>query len=210
MLHALALAALISRCAPAVAPQTMIAIVRVESGGDPFAIGDNTTKRSYHLRNRANAEALADRLIAAGHSVDLGIAQIDVVNFAQLAVNPRALFDPCVNVRVGAEILSHDYTIARRRYGSGQMALRHAIGMYNTGRLDKGASYVGRVLAIVGIRDPNPLIRKVDVMFAALRSPLLVFAPTAYRRSANLHRRPVAPLRAPILITARASRVVVF
>ena len=46
-IHMLALAALIRHCAPAVAPSTMTAIVRVESGGNPFAVGDNTTRRSY-------------------------------------------------------------------------------------------------------------------------------------------------------------------
>jgi type IV secretion system protein VirB1 len=210
MLHALALAALVARCAPAIATHTMTAIVRVESGGDPLAIGDNTAKRSYSPQNRAEAEALAQQLIAAGHSVDLGIAQIDVVNFARLSMSARALFDPCLNLRAGATILLEDYNVAERRYGSGQIALRHAIGMYNTGRLDRGASYERRVLAIAGISDPDQLSKKVDVAFAALRSPLLVRVSTAQRRSQNNHRRSVTPLRAPILITARPSRVLVF
>lgn len=136
ILHGLALAGLITRCAPDVAPSTMEAIVQVESGGNPFAVDDNTTRQSYYPRDRASAEALARRLMGAGHLVDMGIAQIDSMNFHRLGVNTDTIFDPCTNLRAGSEVLSSDYAFAKRRYGSGQMALRHAIGMYNTGRLE--------------------------------------------------------------------------
>jgi type IV secretion system protein VirB1 len=75
-LDALALAALMARCAPNVAPSTMAAIVRVESGGNPLAIGDNTTRRSYYPRDRATAELLARRLLNAGHLLDLGCSKV--------------------------------------------------------------------------------------------------------------------------------------
>ena len=152
-LHVLALAALIRHCAPAVAPSTMAAIVQVESGGNPLAIGDNTTRRSYYPPDRATAERLARRLLDAGHLLDLGIAQIDSMNFAGFGVTVQTIFDPCVNLSVGARILSGDYTFAAQRYGDGQVALRHAIGMYNTGRLNAGASYIARVLDAAEIRE---------------------------------------------------------
>jgi hypothetical protein len=176
-----------------------------------LAIGDNTTRRSYHPNDRASAEALARRLIEAGHSVDLGMAQIDNVNFGRLAVNVRTLFDPCMNLRAGAEILSEDYALAQRRYGSGQIALRHAIGMYNTGRIDAGQNYTRRVLDVAGIRESRYPGQRLVAAFAALRAPLLVHMPIAQARSRHVRHRPVAPSRAPILIsTARTSRVTVF
>ena len=95
-LHALALAALIRHCAPAVAPSTMAAIVQVESGGNPLAIGDNTTRRSYYPRDRPTAERLARRLLGAGHLLDIGIAQIDSMNFAGFGVTAHTIFDPCI------------------------------------------------------------------------------------------------------------------
>lgn len=144
-LHVLALAALIRHCAPAIAPSTMAAIVKVESGGDPLAIGDNTTRRSYYPRDRATAERLARRLLDAGHLLDVGIAQIDSMNFAGFGATVHTIFDPCVNLSIGASILSGDYTFAAQRYGDGQVALRHAIGMYNTGRLNAGALHRSRV-----------------------------------------------------------------
>jgi type IV secretion system protein VirB1 len=93
-MHVLALAALIQHCAPAVAPSTMTAIVQVESGGNPLAIGDNTVRRSYYPHDRATAERLARRLLDAGHLLDLGIAQIDSMNFAGFGVNVHTIFDP--------------------------------------------------------------------------------------------------------------------
>jgi len=200
MLHAFALSALIARCAPQVPPWTMAAIVAVESGGDSFAIGDNTTRRSYHPPDRATAEAIAGRLIAAGHSVDLGIAQINDANFAHLALNLHTVFDACANLGAGAEILAQGYAIATRRFGPGQAALHHAIGMYNAGSLDAGASYVRRVILAAGMPSTYGLDPRLIAAREAMRSPFLVRAPIAAWKSRRARREAVAPPRAPILV----------
>ena len=64
-LHALALAALMAHCAPTVAPSTMTAIVQVESGGDPLAIGDNTTRRSYYPRDSRERRSASPPAVGA-------------------------------------------------------------------------------------------------------------------------------------------------
>ena len=208
MLHAFALSALIARCAPHVPPVTMAAIVAVESGGDPLAIGDNTTRRSYNPSDRATAEALARRLIATGHSVDLGIAQINDANLAHLALSLHTVFDACANLSAGAEILAHDYAIATRRFGPGQAALRHAIGMYNAGSLDEGASYVRRVMLAAGMALSYGLDPRLIATREAMRSPFLVRAPITAWKSRHARRDIVTPPRAPILVRiARAPRM---
>lgn len=208
--HALALAALIRHCAAAVAPSTMAAIVQVESGGDPFAIGDNTTRRSYYPHDRAGAESLALRLLDAGHLLDIGIAQIDSMNFAGFGVNVQTIFDPCVNLSIGARILGGDYAFAVRRYGYGQTALRHAIGMYNTGRLDAGARYVSRVLAAAGINREYGDAPRAGGRGGAARSPLLIRV-VITRRSPITRQRTPTPSRSPILVTAiQTSQVNIF
>jgi type IV secretion system protein VirB1 len=199
-LHVLALAALIRQCAPAVAPSTMAAIVQVESGGDPLAIGDNTTRRSYYPRDRATAERLARRLLNAGHLLDIGIAQIDSMNFAGFGVTAHTIFDPCINLRVGARILSGDYTFAAQRYGDGQVALRHAIGMYNTGRLNAGASYIARVLNAAEIREEYVSGPQVVSQREAVRSAVLVRVAAA-RHSRITYHKTITPWRSPILVT---------
>ena len=211
MLHGVALASLITQCAPGVAPSTMAAIVQVESGGNPFAIDDNTTRRSYYPRDRASAEALVSQLTGAGHLVDAGIAQIDSMNFARLGVNVHTIFDPCTNLRVGSEILSSDYDFAKRRYGNGQIALRHAIGMYNTGRLDAGADYVRQVLVAAGIYEQYGAMPRIVAEREAMRSSLLVRVPAARHRSSRKEHKFVSPSRAPILVTiARTAQLTIF
>jgi type IV secretion system protein VirB1 len=207
-IHVLALAALIRHCAPAVAPSTMTAIVQVESGGDPFAIADNTARRSYYPRDRATAERLASRLLDAGHLLDLGIAQIDSMNFAGFGVTTRTIFDPCTNLSVGGRILSGDYAFAARRYGDGQVALRHAIGMYNTGRLNGGARYIARVVA-AAIRDGYAQSSRVAAKRYAMHSPLLVRVAITRHGARSTQRKRVTPARSPILVS-NVSHVVVF
>jgi type IV secretion system protein VirB1 len=210
MLHGLALASLITQCAPGVAPSTMAAIVQVESGGNPFAIDDNTTRRSYYPRDRASAEALANQLTSAGHLVDMGIAQIDSMNFARLGVNAHTIFDPCTNLRAGSEILSSDYDFAKRRYRNGRTALRHAIGMYNTGRLDGGARYVKEVLAAADIHEQYDTVPRVAGN-EAMRSSLLVRVPVARHGSSRTAHKFISPSRAPILVTiARTAQLTIF
>jgi type IV secretion system protein VirB1 len=208
MLHAVVLSALIARCAPHVPPATMAAIVAVESGGDPLAIGDNTTRRSYQPPDRATAEALAHRLIAAGHSIDLGIAQINDANLAHLALTVRTAFDPCANLGAGSEILAQDYAIATRRFGAGQVALRHAIGMYNAGSLDAGASYVRRVMLAAGMPPTLALNPRLIAVREAMRSPFRVRAPSAASKSRRVRQDVVTPARAPIFVRiAQAQRM---
>lgn len=208
-LHALALTALMAHCAPTVAPSTMTAIVQVESDGNPLAIGDNTARRSYNPHDRASAEALARRLLGAGHSLDVGIAQIDSMNFAGFGLSLHSIFDPCINLSVGARILSDDYAFAARHFGDGQLALRHAIGMYNTGRLNGGARYIGRVLAAAGVREEYLGGPKVVSQHDAMRSPLLVRVAVRLRSAPPRYRITITPARSPILVS-NASRALVF
>jgi type IV secretion system protein VirB1 len=212
MMLAIALAAQIERCAPQVAPSTMAAIVRVESGGDSLAIHDNTTRRSYHPRDRADAEAIAQQLLFARHSIDLGIAQINDVNLRAQGLNVQTAFDACANLGAGARILSRDYAFATRRFGAGQVALRHAIGMYNTGMLDAGRGYIRSVLLAAGVTEQiDPTIRvlgSIDPMHSPPLIRVVIAAQTAHRPRPHIN---VTPSRAPILIrVARTSQVVVF
>jgi type IV secretion system protein VirB1 len=206
----LALAALIRQCAPAVAPSTMAAIVQVESGGDPLAIGDNTTRRSYYPRDRVTAERLARRLLDAGDLLDIGIAQIDSMNFAGFGVTARTIFDPCINLSIGAKILGYDYAFAARRYRDAQVALRHAIGMYNTGRLNAGGRYIARVLAAAGISEARANSQRVTVLREPVRSPALIRI-SALGWHPPITHRAITPWSSPILVTAApASQVKIF
>jgi len=211
ILHGIALAGLISQCAPSVAPSTMTAIVQVESGGDPWVIDDDTTRQSYYPRDRASAEALAHRLVAAGHQVDVGLAQIDSVNFPVLGVSLDTIFDPCTNLRAGSNILASDFARAVERYGPGEIALRHAIEMYNTGHWDEGTSYLRRVLAAAGILEQKGGSPQGASERAAIGSSIIVRASIMQQSVLDASRGAALPSSAPILLTiSRPSRLTVF
>jgi type IV secretion system protein VirB1 len=142
-----ALLHLFLRCAPAVGPVTMSALVSYESGAQPYAIGDVTGRRAYFPASRDAAASLASALLHAGHRIDVGYAQIDSDNFGALGLDAESAFEPCRNVTAGARILRDAYVRAARRFGPGQRALVHALSAYNTGGFWAGLGYARGVYA---------------------------------------------------------------
>jgi type IV secretion system protein VirB1 len=153
------LSLLIARCAPTVHPETMAAVISAESRGQQYAIADAGPKnmpwaqrkglvRSYYLASLEDAVATATGLIASGHTVSLGITQVNDRNLASLGISLRDIFDPCTNVSAGGKILTAFYGEASRQFGSGPKALRAALSAYNSGSWVRGErdGYVNLVL----------------------------------------------------------------
>lgn len=139
----------IEECAPKVAAVTMAAIVQQESGGNPLALHDNTTGQSYRPASLAEAARLARTLIQAGHSVDLGLAQINSRNLPALGLDADKVFDPCSNLHAAQVILL-------RAWSQSGGSLRGALSAYNTGNTTgiAGARYSARVYAQAGVVVP--------------------------------------------------------
>jgi type IV secretion system protein VirB1 len=141
-------------CASEVAPGTSVAVAAAESGLDPLAIRDNTADMVWRPKDRRKALWLAEKLVAAGHRLDLGLMQIDSANLARLHLTLSQAFDPCASMRAAATLLTADYKLALGGVGegvvaaSGQRALLAAISRYNTGDPVRGFhnGYVARVV----------------------------------------------------------------
>ncbi|NKE48552.1 lytic transglycosylase domain-containing protein [Roseomonas frigidaquae] len=122
---------LAAACAPGVAPETLAAIARVESGLDPLIIGINE-RGAAPVRSATPAEAAtrATALIEAGKSVDLGLMQINSRNLGWLGLAVEDAFDPCRSIAAGARVLT-------------------AFSAYNTGSPSRGLAngYVARVVS---------------------------------------------------------------
>lgn len=145
---------LAAHCGPAVAPTTLAAVVRAESGLDPFAIGVNAPARmQLSAASAAEAAATARRMLAAGDDVDLGLAQINGRNLPRLGLSVEAAFDPCRNLAAAARLLRSGYALARPAVVGAQAALRIALSYYNTGRPDRGFAN-GYVARVTGDRAP--------------------------------------------------------
>lgn len=144
---------IIAQCAPNVAPVTMMAIVKVESGGNPLAINVNGKQRlARQPRSFIEAVAWANWLVDKGYSVDMGLAQVNSRHLRRFGLTAETLFYPCYNIAAGAQILTENYTQASKKFGDGQSALRAAISAYNTGNHTSGFSngYVRKVALAVG------------------------------------------------------------
>jgi type IV secretion system protein VirB1 len=120
-----------------VAPSTLASIARTESGFQPLSVNDNTTETSGVPATRDIAIQIASKLIEAGHSVDVGIMQINSGNFARLGLTLEAAFDPCKSVAAAAAVLAGGYA-GGETHEQQQSALRVALSKYNTGDAQHG------------------------------------------------------------------------
>jgi type IV secretion system protein VirB1 len=134
----------------------MRALIVHESGGFANAIDDDTTRRSYRPASRLEAVRMARELLRAGHTIDVGYAQIDSGNFGAYGLDLERAFDPCTNLRTAASILTADYERATHTYGPGQTALAHALSAYNSGNDWAGTSYAAAVFATAATLSDRP------------------------------------------------------
>lgn len=139
--------ALASTCAPLVHTSTAHALVAVESGFNPHAIGVVGGALERQPRNRAEALATAKQLTANGWNFSVGLAQINLRNFERLGLNADTAFDPCQNLRAMQTVLS-ECLVRRPAKSLEQVALREALSCYYSGNAVTGFrhGYVQRVV----------------------------------------------------------------
>jgi type IV secretion system protein VirB1 len=137
-------------CAPLVHASTAHALVAVESGFNPHAIGVVGGSLVRQPKSLPEALATADRLQADGWNFSVGLAQINVSNFARMGLTTQSAFEPCANLgamqTVLAECFERSYTKA-----SQQTALQQALSCYYSGNFVIGFKhgYVRRVTQAV-------------------------------------------------------------
>jgi type IV secretion system protein VirB1 len=149
---------LAQQCAPAVHASSLQAIVRTESGFNPYAIGVVGGRLMRQPANRDEAIATARALEAGGWNYSMGLGQVNRGNLAAYGLTLETAFDPCANLHAGSAILSSCYTRAAAATGAGQRALLASFSCYYSGDFTRGfkadfggTSYVQRVVANVPI-----------------------------------------------------------
>lgn len=148
-MDAAAFLALALQCAPQVAPDTLLAIASHESALRPNIIANNSTKERAEGATPAEATEKAAAWIAQGHSVDMGLMQINSLNLSRLGLTVADVFVPCINVQAGARILGDAYLEAGNQEANRATALRMALSAYNTGDFSSGLIN-GYVAAVEG------------------------------------------------------------
>lgn len=148
VLETSAILLLAAQCAPAVAPDTLAALVYAESKNRVYAINVNgAVRQPAPPTTAAEAGRVARLHIAEGRSVDLGLGQINSGSMKWLGLDWDSVFDPCTNIRAASRVLVENYRLARAADHSPQQALRIALSLYNTGSRVRGFrnGYVARV-----------------------------------------------------------------
>ena len=150
-MDAMTFGTLVMACAPLVHPVTAHALVAVESGFNPNAIGVVGGALQRQPRNREEAVVTATALQENGWNFSVGLSQINVGNFGRLGLTIPAAFDACGNLRAMQKILGECF----ERAGSGegtQRNLRRALSCYYSGNFTAGfrQGYVSRVVNAAG------------------------------------------------------------
>lgn len=144
------LLALVTSCAPLVAPETALKLIRAESGGNPWAIGVNgpyAVQPQPQTASQAIATAQALLRLPGVRSIDVGLAMINSSNFQRLGLDLERAFDPCTNLAAMQTHLHQSFSRAASEHGPGQRALQQALSEYNTGHRTRGIDngYVRRI-----------------------------------------------------------------
>jgi len=152
--------ALAEQCAPQASAVTMAAIVRTESGFNPYAIG---VVHGRLLRQPASADeavATAHALAAGGWNFSVGLAQVNRANWPTYRLNEQSAFEPCRNLAAGAAILQGCFELAQRAQADArrdtQSALRASLSCYASGNFSTGyrTGYVQHVVNSARIAEP--------------------------------------------------------
>ncbi|RQS03770.1 lytic transglycosylase [Burkholderia sp. Bp9002] len=154
-------------CAPNVDPDTLAALVRTESGFNPYAIGVVGGHLQRQPRSLDEARATTRELAARGFSYSVGLAQVNDRNFAKVGLDDATMFEPCRNLRAGGAILTECFARSSSTGRPAQAALRAALSCYYSGNFTTGFSsgYVSRVVASArsnaheGGLGPIPVVR---------------------------------------------------
>lgn len=139
------------QCAPDIHPDTLTRIVHVESAFNPYAIGVVRAHLVRQPRSRAEAIVTARELERTGYNFSVGLAQINISNFQKYGLTLETAFEPCVNLRAGANILKDCFLRARQLHPERdeQTALRDALSCYYSGSL-RSAHSLAYVRSVTG------------------------------------------------------------
>ena len=113
-------------------------IMSVESGGNPYSLYDNTTKKSYTFNNLNDYLVTGRQLLAAGDDIDMGVMQINSAN----GVSLQQAADKDFAINWAAKYLENAY----QQTGSWYTAIRAYNGGLGGANLPQTYTYLTKVL----------------------------------------------------------------
>lgn len=163
------LLSLFLQCAPNVAPETLNAVVNVESAGKPFVVANVTDNTSHSFDDKGRAVAFLNDLTRKNKNYSAGLMQINSANFKWLGVSNENIFDSCTNIKAGGKVLQQCWLKAKASELDDQKTLRNALSCYYSGNFVRGykkektdgRSYIERIenKAVARVSGTVPAIR---------------------------------------------------
>ncbi|NTF50327.1 type IV secretion system protein VirB1 [Rhizobium rhizogenes] len=131
-------------CAPAIAVETLAAVVSLESQFQPFDIRVSGSP-SLHEQPTSKAAAIetATALMAEHQDVQLGLGGIGIAELRKFDLSISDAFDPCLNLRATATLLDGYYRLAVHAGATLQQAERVMLQSYY-GRSDPSIGKMAR------------------------------------------------------------------
>ena len=115
-----AVLSLVMQCAPGMDPKLLAGFAQQESGYDPLALHINQMPAGWlqpHANSVADAAQIAAQFVSNGHSVDLGMMQINTKNLGLLGLGLAEAFDPCRSIAAAGKLIA-----LMSRYNTGDPA----------------------------------------------------------------------------------------
>ena len=143
--------ALLKTCSVIISHSLASGIIAVESNGKPYVVNVNVKNalQSYSFNDEKEAIKKSKALIESGHSIDMGMAQINSANLKKLGVGVDDIFEPCENLNAMQTVFLWGYNLPADKGLTLQEKEIAAISRYNTGSPVNGIKngYVGKVIA---------------------------------------------------------------
>ncbi|WP_368518727.1 lytic transglycosylase domain-containing protein [Rhizobium sp.] len=118
-------------CAPAIAIETLAAVVSLESQFQPFDIRVRGSSSLHEQpKNKAEAVETAAVLMAEHKDVQLGLGGIGIAELRRFDLSIADAFDPCLNLKATATLLDGYYRLAVRAGATFQQAERVMLQSY--------------------------------------------------------------------------------
>lgn len=118
-------------CAPAVAVETLAAVVSLKSNFQPFAIRvDSDLPRGKQPNSKEEAIQNATTLIAEQQNIQLGLGGIAIEELRKLDLTISDAFDPCLNLKATATLLDGYYRLAIHAGAAPEQAQRVMLQSY--------------------------------------------------------------------------------
>jgi len=160
-----------SDCDPHIRTPLDQQLVKIESGGNPFAIGVVGGRLLRQPRNLDEAIATALALDAQGFNFSVGCRQINKHNFQRYGLTIYSAFDPKTNSEAGSDVQKECLRRAVKQSGQGIRAERAALSCYYSGNFTTGqkmegnkTSYVDKVLGYAKSGEPSTSTLAIPVI----------------------------------------------